>query len=1096
MHLQPRDRHSLDENDLAIDIGQTPAEIVFLSFSDSELRLLAQQHETFDRQAPTLRCASLRQLKHPYSIDLYIDKVLRHAKLIVVRLLGGKEYWSYGVEQLEFLARANNISLAIVPGDIVLDERLTQASTLDATNLQRIWHYFQESGPDNLSNFLQFCSFLIGKNTAYLESQPAPSAGYLVSACTESDLNKPCVLIIFYRSLYLSSDYEPIIALSRTLSHRGFSIQTVYVTSLKDPVSEEFILTLIKAKKPDLIINTTAFSARKETGSVLESANAPILQVALALTTTQAWQASQRGANAADLAMNVVLPEVDGRIFSRAISFKETQELHGACEVSYTSHKSERSRLEFVADLAQNWIKLRRKENKEKKLALILSDYPGRHGRCGYALGLDTPASAVEILTALHASDYCVDPNQIDQSFIKDLENTRKKIGVSIKDYETWLQTLPQSFQNRLYEYWGSPQDDPAVLNDEFIYACIQNGNMLIALQPDRGTRLGREDTYHNLDLPPRHAYVAFYLWLRVTQKIDALLHLGTHGTLEWLPGKSVFLSNECDPEIVLGPIPLIYPFIVTDPGEAAHAKRRSGAVIIGHLTPKLTSPKLTASVAQIETLLDEYSQAVSLDPRRAKLISAAIIDEAKKQDLFQEAGVTAGADLDETLSSLDKWLCDLKEIRIGDGLHIFGQSLDNEEENASTKNEKLSLLSALEGKFIEPGPGGAPSRGRKDVLPTGRNLFCIDPRHTPTYTAYEIGKRAADEVIRFYLEKHGDYPKEIMLDLWGSATIRTGGEDFAQALALLGVKPLWDTTTFRLIGFEIIPQTHCPYPRVAVTLHVSGLFRDMFPSLIALFADAVKAVANLDEEIGFNPLVGTKSISRMFGAADGNYGLNVTRQINDGAWSHREELAATFLENAGHALNRLGETTPAIDDFRLRVAQTDIHVHANDICDIDVLTGPAFADYEGGFAAANAALGGKSELLHLDITEPEKLKTRTLEQEIARSLRMRLANPSWIHGQMRHGYRGASEIAQGVENLYAFSASSGLVSDHHFDLLFVETIGKEEVKEFLEKENPRALETIVNVFNEALKRDLWHPKSNSIALQLHHIGANHGPNA
>ena len=1096
MHLQPRDRHNLDENELAIDLGQTPAEIVFLSFSDSELRLLAHQHDSLSADKPTLRCASLRQLKHPYSIDLYIDKVLKHAKLIVVRLLGGKEYWSYGVEQLEYLARTQNIALAIVPGDIVLDARLTQASTLEAENLHRIWNYFQESGAENLSNFLKFSAFLIGKNTSYQESQTVPSAGFLRSACTQSDLTKPYILLIFYRSLYLSHDYEPIISLSHTLAQRGFSISSVYITSLKDPKSEEFILNLIKTRNPDLIINTTAFSARKEDGGVLEAANTPILQAALALSTPQAWQVSQRGANAADLAMNVVLPEVDGRIFTRAISFKETHALHGATEVSYTSHKSDETRLEFVADLAQNWINLRRKKNRDKKIALILSDYPGRHGRCGYALGLDTPASAIQILKALNASGYDVDPNQIDQSFIKDLENNKIKIAVSIKEYNAWLLDLPKSFQQRLHQFWGSPHEDPAVVGDEFIYGAIQNKNIIIALQPDRGNRLGREDTYHNLDHPPRHAYVAFYLWLRFKHKIDALVHLGTHGTLEWLPGKSVFLSKECDPEIVLGPTPLIYPFIVTDPGEAAHAKRRSAAVIISHLTPKLLTPKLSASTAQIETLLDEYAQAINLDPRRAKLISAAIIDEAKKYDLFREAGVGSTADLDETLNSLDKWLCDLKEIRIGDGLHIFGLSQSDDEEGAASENEKRSLLAALEGKFIEPGPGGAPSRGRKDVLPTGRNLFCIDPRHTPTQTAYEIGKRAANEIIGFYLEKHGDYPKEIMLDLWGSASIRTGGEDFAQALALLGVKPLWDTSTSRVIGFEIIPQTHCSYPRVAVTLHVSGLFRDMFPSLIALFDDAVKAVANLDEERSFNPLIGAQTGPRIFGVADGNYGLNVTRQINDGAWAQQEELAATFLENAGHALNRSGTSTPAPDDFRARVAQTNIHVHTNDISDIDVLAGPAFADYEGGFAAANAALGGSAELLHVDATQSEKLKTRTLAQEIGRTLRMRLANPSWIRGQMRHGYRGASEIAQGVENLYAFSASSGLVSNHHFDLLFAETIEKQEVKDFLEKENPRALEAILKVFQEALKRDLWRPRSNSVNLHLHHLGAHHGSNA
>ncbi len=896
MHLLPRDLHSLDDAGAAIDLEQTPSEIVFLSFSDSELRLLARLHERDAERLPSLRCASLAQLKHPYSVDLYLDSVARHAKLIVVRLLGGKDYWAYGVEQLEALARNCGIALAIVPGDAHDDARLAQASTLDAETLKRIWRFFQDGGPENLRAFLGYASTLAGREAPWRESVSVANAGRFAAACRDGGALR--ATIVFYRAMYLADDVAPIVALADALSERGFSVEAIYVASLKDRESEDFVTQALDACAPDVILNATAFSARRDKGGVLDRADAPVLQVALATSTREAWEASARGANGADLAMNVVLPEVDGRIFTRAISFKEESPGRGAAEFNDVRHAPEASRIAYVADLALNWTRLRRKSNAEKSLALILSDYPARRGRGGYAIGLDAEASVAEIIEALREAGYdqrrrrrCMPPLPLEGEVARP---KRRRVGAVDNDglqpdrvrpssrhpsrvrpfsrkgrmearylerTETdptrtsrspipqLLATLPAEFVTSVNHAWGDPQNDPAVIDDAFRFSCIESGKLVVALQPDRGARAERYETYHDIQRAPRHAYVAFYLWLRYVRNIDALIHLGAHGTLEWLPGKSVMLSQSCAPEAVLGPTPLIYPFIVNDPGEAAQAKRRTGAVTIGHLTPPLVDAELFDAAAKIETLLDEYATASALDARRARLIAGAILDEAERSGLAAECGVSREAGIAETLTRLDAWMCDLKEMRIGDGLHVFGRADSDPTRDACARAERSALIAALAGRFVEPGPAGAPSRGRADVLPTGRNLYCIDPRHAPTQTAYDIGRRAAREVMTRHAQSHGEYPRHVMLDLWGSATIRTGGEDFAQALALLGVAPQWETASARVIGFEILPQARLDFPRVDVTLQVSGLFRDMFPNLVALFDDAVRAVAALDED-------------------------------------------------------------------------------------------------------------------------------------------------------------------------------------------------------------------------------------------------------
>ncbi len=414
-------------------------------------------------------------------------------------------------------------------------------------------------------------------------------------------------------------------------------------------------------------------------------------------------------------------------------------------------------------------------------------------------------------------------------------------------------------------------------------------GHALVAVQPDRGQRVDRAAEYHDPRRSPRHGYVAFYLWLRHVAKCDALIHMGAHGTLEWLPGKSVALSPACWPDALLGATPVIYPFIVNNPGEAAAAKRRLGAVTIGHMTPPISTGKLPPGLHAIERLLDEYSLAEGLDPRRRERLARAIVDNARESGLDRDSGLTDTMTPREAVVRLDSFVCDVKTTLVADGLHIFGRAPPPPAEDqaampleACAAGERTALLAALDGKHVAPGPAGSPWRGRRDVLPTGRNLFTVDCRAVPSRTASEQGERLADALLTRHLQDHGDYPRNVMLDLWGSATMRTAGEEFAMALRLMGVAPVWDTTSDRVAGFDVIALAMLGRPRIDVTLRISGLFRDVFPTLPVMFEQAAAALAARDEPDEENPYRTAAAGPRVFGPAPGDYGVGVVEAVTE----------------------------------------------------------------------------------------------------------------------------------------------------------------------------------------------------------------------
>ncbi|WP_461307828.1 cobaltochelatase subunit CobN, partial [Albidovulum sp.] len=829
MHVVFRESHGLEETDTPTDLGQDPADLVVLSFSDSDLGAFAAGWHRGRDALPSLRLANLVALRHPLSVDTYVERTLAGARGILVRLIGGESYWPYGLAQVQDLARRKGIALAVLPADGREDERLDALSTLPKSTLRRLQTLCDAGGAVAAQAALQQLALAAGLYAGPVAGDKAvpgfgwylPGRGVVAGPGPEADAARPLAVVTFYRSYLTAADTDPVDALIAALEARGFAAIGAFAASLKDPAAAAWLGAELARLRPAAIVNATAFSARGSDGSdsPLDAAGCPVFQVALSTARRRDWAAAERGLSPADLAMHVVLPEVDGRIFAGVASFKNPGRRDPDLQFSRFAHRADSGRIAAIADRVAAWQRLAGTAPAERRVALVLSTYPGKSWQMAHAVGLDALASAEAILELLGAAA----PSAATG---KPLAEALAAAPVEwpVSAYAETVSALPAPLREALFAAWGDPADDPAVSDGHFRFAALRLGNAIVALQPERGEVTLRADEYHDLSRTPRHSYVAFYLWLR-QQDPHALVHVGAHGTLEWLPGKAVALSESCWPEALTGPLPVIYPFIVNDPGEAAQAKRRIGAVTIGHMPPPMAESGAPADLVRLERLLDEYSTADGLDPARRDRLIAAIREEARGRGVEDELGIPPQASPAEAITRIDRFVCDIKESQFGEGLHVFGSGPCGEAERAG-------LMAALAGRRVAAGPAGSPFRGRSDVLPTGRNLYATDPRAVPTRAAHAQGVKLAEELLRRHLQDHGDWPRALVVDLWGSATMRTAGEEFAMALHLAGLAPKWDEGSERVSGFEVIPLALLRRPRIDVTLRVSGLFRDVFPSL------------------------------------------------------------------------------------------------------------------------------------------------------------------------------------------------------------------------------------------------------------------------
>lgn len=1095
MHVIFRETHGMEETAVPQDLGQAPADLVVLSFSDSDLSAFAagwRAARADDAGFCELRLANLAALAHPLSVDTYLERTLSGAKAILIRLIGGTPYWSYGLGQVEALARSRGIALAVVSGDGRPDARLDSVSTVAPPILRELERLCEAGGAAAARAALGLLADVVGNGAAALGAgpearhEPLPMAGFwhpergLINpdAFEHGDpkaSGRPLVLIVFYRSYLTAHDLDPFVVLHAVLERRGFDTLSIFAPSLKAPDTAALVDHWVRSLGPTAIVNATAFSARGEHGDTpLDGAGVPVFQIALSTSGREGGAGASRGLSPADLAMHVVLPEIDGRIFAGVASFKEAGTRDPELAFSRSLHRADFARVEAIAARVAGWIALAQKPVGERRLALVLSTYPGKAHQMAHAVGLDALASVEAMLGDLADAGYAT-------RTITDLtEGLRyRHLSWPIADYRRALAALPDALRAELASAWGEPEDDEAVVDDAFRFPATMAGNALIALQPERGARASRDADYHDLSRCPRHAYVAFYLWLRA-QGVDALVHVGAHGTLEWLPGKAVALSDACWPEALVGAMPVIYPFIVNDPGEAVQAKRRIGAVTIGHVPPPLAPTGNGAGLARIEALLDEFSNAGGLDPARRDRLQTSIREEARVLGLEADLGLDSATTLVEAITRIDRFVCDVKESQFGDGLHVLGRGDHG-------PAERTGLLAALAGRWVPPGPSGSPWRGRSDVLPTGRNLYTIDPRAVPSRAAHAQGVCLAEELIRRHLQDHGDYPRGLVVDLWGSATMRTAGEEFAMALHLLGAKPLWDMASERVTGIEILPLALLDRPRIDVTLRVSGLFRDAFPVLPALFGQAVRALCARDEPQDWNPFAGSLATPRVYGPAPGRYGLGMGDAGEVYTEEARRAAGEAWLAASDHALDlpSAADTAADPDGLRLRVEGADAFVHLQDLPETDLLLSQDYAAYEAGFAAAKAITGGTATLYHLDNRDPAKPTARTLTEEIARVVRARAAHPGWIAGMMRHGFRGAAELAATLDHMGMFAHLAGSVPSHLFDLYHDATLGEADVRAFLLRENPGALTAMEARFAALHVAGLWQTRRNSILAGL-----------
>ena len=1242
MHLLAAQPGAIDDGSEAVDLGQTPGDILFLSAADTELACLAATRAELGGAYPSLRLANLMHLGHNMSVDLYVDEVVRHARLVLVRVLGGVGYWPYGVEQFAAICRDREIPVAFMPGDDQPDAELDRHSTIGREALHRLWQYRVHGGPENDRNFLAYAATLIGEDRSWQPPKPLLRAGLYWPGLTEPDLaairsqwadGAPVAPLVFYRALVQAGNLAPADGLIEALRREGMNPLPVFVSSLKDAFSANFLQSLFAAAPPAIVLNATGFAvsspggARKRTP--FDHADCPVLQVVFAGGTEAAWREGARGLSPRDLAMNVVLPEIDGRIMSRAVSFKTEARYDPTTETSVTAYEAVPDRVDFVARLAKAWCRLRQAPAAERRVAIVLANYPNRDGRIGNGVGLDTPESVATLLAAMARDGYRIDGRPADGEALMDRLlagptndlSARSLAGGGVRlrlgDYTRYFESLPAIVRDQIADRWGGPEKDPFFDGDAFALSIAEYGNIAIGIQPARGYNIDPTESYHDPALVPPHGYLAFYAWLRGDFDVHAIIHMGKHGNLEWLPGKAVALSESCFPEAAFGPLPHLYPFIVNDPGEGTQAKRRSQAVILDHLTPPLTRAESYGPHKDLEVLVDEYYEAAGLDPRRLDLLRRQILDLTHSTGLDKDTGIEIEDDAEAALGKLDNYLCELKEMQIRNGLHIFGRSptgillddllvalvrvprgrgegadqsliralaqdldlgefdpldcdmstpwtgarppvlrelLSDPWRTAGDTVERLehlalslvqghdagewprtaavlaeisdrvrpavescgegeieATLRGLDGRFVEPGPSGAPTRGRLDVLPTGRNFYSVDNRTVPTPTAWLLGWKSASLLVDHYRQTNGAWPASMVITAWGTSNMRTGGEDIAQALALLGVRPTWDNASRRVTGFEVLPSSVLDRPRVDVTLRISGFFRDAFPEQIDLFDSAVRAVADLDEPEKDNPVAARvgreaeiltaggvdaadarrRASYRVFGSKPGAYGAGLQALIDERGWETGADLARAYVAWGGYAYGGGAEGRAEHGLFETRLRQVVAVVQNQDNREHDLLDSDDYYQFEGGATAAVRHLSGaQPAVYHNDHSRPESPRIRTLDDEIGRVVRARAVNPKWLAGVMRHGYKGASEIAATVDYLFAFAATTGLVADHHFDLVYEAYIADPEVRSFLLDNNPAAARELADRLIEAQDRGLWKPRANASYTMLKELAS------
>lgn len=1119
-----------------------------LTTADTEILAAAHALKQLDADFPEVRCANPSTLED-------IAGFAEGARVIVVRLLGGRRAWPEGVSELRALAERNGTALILLGGEADPDAELAELSTAPAGAVGQAFEYLRHGGVDNTRELLTFLADTFAlTGYGFEDPQPLEDVGFYPENPARD--GRPRVGVVFYRSHFATGNTAFIDALSAAIEAAGGQPVPVWAYSLR---GDSPALKLLDGEI-DALITTVLASGGSHAGDewhaeALEALDVPVIQALCATTSRRRWAESDGGLTPLDAAMQVAIPEFDGRIIGVPISFKEPipdapfEALHYA---------PDRERCARLAGLAVNHAKLRTLDRAEQRTGIVLSSFPTKHARIGNAVGLDTPASAMVLLQALKDAGHTVEHDYEDgdalihaliatgghdQDFLSDHQLAQATSRLSVAEYTAWFNTLPEALTKPILDTWGPPPGEHYTDGDDFVIAVLELGNVLLAIQPPRGYGENPVAIYHDPGLAPAHHYLATYRWL--SQRVDAIVHLGKHGTLEWLPGKALGLSDACAPDACLADIPLFYPFVVNDPGEGMQAKRRAHAVVIDHLVPPMMRAETYDELAKLEQLLDDYARAEALDPAKLPTLANRIwtlLHEAElHRDLeIEETEQPELEDFGELIEHVDGYLCEIKDLQVRDGLHVLGQVPQGEQLRGllnailrlqgfpeaepdydrqleilgaflndgtktgapaidavlelaetevlpkllATADEIPALIGGLHGRHVVAGPSGSPTRGRLDVLPTGRNMYSVDPRALPSDLAYETGTKLADAL----LASHDELPETVGIVVWGTAAMRTAGDDAGEILALLGVRPVWHPETRRIKGLDVIPLEELGRPRIDVTVRISGFFRDAFPHLVDTLDDAVTLVAGLDEPVEMNfvrkhvladveELAGDwkAATARIFGGRPGTYGTGILQLVDVKNWRDDADLAEVYEAWGGHAYGRGRGGAEARSAMRRQFARIDVAVKNIDTREHDLLdSSDYFAEHGGMIAYVRHLSGADPRAVIGDSSDPSKPASRSLAEEARRVFRSRVANPRWIGSMMRHGYKGAFELSATVDYLFGYDATTGVVEDWMYEQVTEKYVGAEEVRDFLTRSNPWALRAIAERLLEAADRGLW----------------------
>ena len=1155
--------------------------ILFVSNADTELLAVRSIVDELPEGFGEVRWA------HPERLAGIPD--LAGTRAVVVRLLGGARAWEAPLRELLDVCAARAIAVVALGGEAEPDAELADMSTAPAGIVAEAHRYLAAGGPSNIAQMLRFVSdtlLLTGHGFAAPEELASHGVweGAGVGAEPQRrDRRRPLVGVLFYRAHLVAGNTDYVAALCDAVERAGGDALAVYTYSLRSGADGGVPALETCARAGVDVLATSIFAAGGAAGDhgdqwevpQLANLGVPVIQAPASSSSQSHWTLNEAGLSPLDVAMGVAIPEFDGRVVGPTFAFKEVVDDGPYGELVSTRANTERA--DRLAALAMSHAALRRTPPAAKRVAVVLSAYPTKRGRLANAVGLDTPASAIAMLQALAEAGYDLDniPDDgddlmalladrftYDAPALTGAQAAMAAGGLDDAAYGQWYESLPPDARRQVEAVWGPAPGEVYLHDDALVFPGLDLGNVLVAIQPPRGFGPDPIGTYHAPDLPPPHHYLAFYRWLAAPSRdggwgADAVVHLGKHGTLEWLPGKATALSPGCFPDAALGAVPLLYPFVVNDPGEGTQAKRRTHAVVIDHLPPPMTRADTYDDLARLEQLLDSHAQVEAMDPAKLPAVREQVwrllVDMEIHRDL--DLGDTAPDEsaFGDMVVHVDGYLCALKDAQIRGGLHVLGcaptadtlvdnvlavtrlpqgpvpslraavagelgidldgagrSAVDRVEAECrrrvetladagwdpdstadptlawvarrlvpaygATTDEITNLLGGLDGRYVPAGPSGAPPRGGAPVLPTGRNFYSVDPKALPSPLAWQVGSALADRLVQRHVAETGAPPATVGLVLWGTAAMRTTGDDVAEALALLGVRPVWNDESQRVVDLEVMSLAELDRPRIDVTLRISGFFRDAFPHVIDLLDRAVEMVAGLDEDPEHNPVAAAGADdARIYGPPPGGYGSGILALIESGHWRSDADLAEVYLTWSGFAYRRGAHGIEAPGALRRRFAAIEVAVKNQDNREHDIFDSDDYLQDHGGMVAAVRALTGQAPRAWFgDSANPADPQVRSLAEEAARVVRSRVLNPKWIDAMRAHGYKGAFELAATVDYLFGYDATARVVQDWMYERVTDAYVADPEMRKFFESSNPWALRSIAERLLEADERGMW----------------------